>query len=63
MNQHSSRSHCILSLHLEIRPRTVNADLTAVHSTLHFCDLAGSERARKTGNQGHRLKESAHINR
>nr|CAI5854477.1 unnamed protein product [Callosobruchus analis] len=31
-------------------------------STINFCDLAGSERLKKTGNVGDRLKESNNIN-
>ena len=59
MNQHSSRSHCILTLYC----RTSN---TAARSTtagkLHLIDLAGSERIKASGVEGDRLKESTHIN-
>jgi hypothetical protein len=43
MNQASSRSHCIFTLHLEARP--VGGD-TVRRSKLHLVDLAGSERVR-----------------
>jgi hypothetical protein len=41
MNQASSRSHCIFTLHLEARP--AGGD-TVRRSKLHLVDLAGSER-------------------
>nr|XP_020458229.1 kinesin-like protein KIF27 isoform X2 [Monopterus albus] len=59
MNEHSSRSHAILTLQL-IQCCQNNK---SVHSSkLCLVDLAGSERAGKTGNTGTRLKESVHIN-
>lgn len=62
MNEHSSRSHAILSLQL-IQCCHNNSSLKSVHfSKLCLVDLAGSERAGKTGNTGTRLKESVHIN-
>ncbi|KAM9360677.1 kinesin-like protein KIF27 [Symphorus nematophorus] len=62
MNEHSSRSHAILTLQL-VQCCHNNASLKSVRSSkLCLVDLAGSERAGKTGNTGTRIKESAHIN-
>ncbi|XP_022613333.1 kinesin-like protein KIF27 [Seriola dumerili] len=62
MNEHSSRSHAILTLQL-IQCCRNNTSLKSVRSSkLCLVDLAGSERAGKTGNTGTRLKESVHIN-
>ncbi|XP_023270115.1 kinesin-like protein KIF27 [Seriola lalandi dorsalis] len=62
MNEHSSRSHAILTLQL-IQCCRNNTSLRSVRSSkLCLVDLAGSERAGKTGNTGTRLKESVHIN-
>lgn len=61
MNEHSSRSHAILTIH--VIQSCNNSSLKSVCSSkLCLVDLAGSERAGKTGNTGIRLKESAHIN-
>lgn len=63
MNEHSSRSHAILTLQLIQCCHNNNSSLKSVHlSKLCLVDLAGSERAGKTGNTGTRLKESVHIN-
>ncbi|XP_037633039.1 kinesin-like protein KIF27 [Sebastes umbrosus] len=65
MNEHSSRSHAILTLQLIQRchSSTNSSSLKFARSSkLCLVDLAGSERAGKTGNTGTRLKESAHIN-
>jgi hypothetical protein len=59
MNQASSRSHCIFTLHLEARP--AGGD-TVRRSKLHLVDLAGSERVGKTGIDGTTLKEAKYIN-
>ncbi|KAK1892937.1 Kinesin-like protein KIF27 [Dissostichus eleginoides] len=63
MNEHSSRSHTILTLQLIQCCHSNNSSLKSVRSSkLCLVDLAGSERAGKTGNTGTRLKESVHIN-
>ncbi|XP_051277556.1 kinesin-like protein KIF27 [Dicentrarchus labrax] len=63
MNEHSSRSHAILTLQLTQCCHNNKSSLKAVRSSkLCLVDLAGSERAGKTGNTGARLKESVHIN-
>uniref|UniRef100_A0A674AR82 Kinesin-like protein n=1 Tax=Salmo trutta TaxID=8032 RepID=A0A674AR82_SALTR len=48
LNKHSSRSHCILTVHIESRSRTLS-DAKYVTSKLNLVDLAGSERLGKTG--------------
>ncbi|XP_069379674.1 kinesin-like protein KIF27 isoform X2 [Paralichthys olivaceus] len=63
MNEHSSRSHTILTLQIVQCSHINNPSLkTSCFSKLCLVDLAGSERAGKTGNEGSLLKESAHIN-
>ncbi|KAM3867472.1 kinesin-like protein KIF27 [Diretmus argenteus] len=63
MNEHSSRSHAILTLHLIQHCHDNSSSLNLVRlSKLHLVDLAGSERAGKTGNTGTQLKESSYIN-
>lgn len=58
MNQHSSRSHLILTL-------TIKGECEGVQtcSRLHLIDLAGSERLDKSGSEGDRLREATHINK
>lgn len=58
INVNSSRSHCIFFMDV-IRFK----DSTEfIHTTYKFCDLAGSERLKKTDNIGNRLKEAQSIN-
>ncbi|GLE00981.1 hypothetical protein PINS_up009778 [Pythium insidiosum] len=60
MNEHSSRSHSILSIQL----KSVNLVTTSVaNGKLFLVDLAGSERLSKTGAEGQRLKEAQNINK
>lgn len=60
MNEHSSRSHLVIS----IAVLGVNRK-TGVRSSgkLHLIDLAGSERLKSTGATGDRLEEAKNINR
>lgn len=60
MNLTSSRSHCVFTLALELR-REAGSEVV-LRSKLHMIDLAGSERAHKTGAKGQVLREAAYIN-
>jgi kinesin family member 20 len=53
-----SRSHCIFFV--TVISYQIHQEITWV--TYKFCDLAGSERLKKTGNMGNRLKEAQRIN-
>lgn len=60
MNEHSSRSHAIFSIKIEM----CEIDETAVKvGKLNLIDLAGSERQSKSGATAERLKEASKINR
>ncbi|XP_036137126.1 kinesin-like protein KIFC2 isoform X2 [Molossus molossus] len=69
MNQHSSRSHALVTLTLQAASSTRGSGTTG---TLHLVDLAGSERAWKAGgvcrargdpDDAQRLREARTINR
>lgn len=59
MNQASTRSHCIFTIHLCSRQPGA---ATVRRSKLHLVDLAGSERVGKTGVGGQLLTEAKYIN-
>jgi kinesin family protein C1 len=59
MNEHSSRSHMVFTLHLD----GVDAAGQPLHGALNLVDLAGSERLSRTGAEGARLKEAQNINK
>ncbi|XP_056151323.1 kinesin-like protein KIF6 [Lampris incognitus] len=59
MNQASTRSHCIFTVHLCTREP---GSATLRRSKLHLVDLAGSERVGKTGVGGQLLTEAKYIN-
>jgi kinesin family protein 6/9 len=48
LNKASSRSHCIFTIHLEIRSKVESSE-KVVMSKINLVDLAGSERTKKTG--------------
>lgn len=60
MNEHSSRSHLVLSLYATCTSRH---GAPGMRGKLHLIDLAGSERIGRTGAQGDRLKEAQNINK
>jgi len=57
MNEHSSRSHSIFTIHMQR-----GCGCSVLCSKFHMVDLAGSERNKRTGNQGALFKESVGIN-
>ncbi|XP_043495365.1 kinesin-like protein KIF20A isoform X2 [Polistes fuscatus] len=61
LNTRSSRSHCIFTIKL-LKYYSENLTGSVDLSTFSFCDLAGSERLKKTLNIGDRLKEAQNIN-
>ncbi|XP_050970768.1 kinesin-like protein KIF9 isoform X3 [Labeo rohita] len=62
LNKHSSRSHCIFTIHIESRSRTLS-DAKYITSKLNLVDLAGSERLSKTGSEGQVQTEAMYINK
>lgn len=60
LNDRSSRSHSVLTVHVQGRDLTSG---TILRGCLHLVDLAGSERVDKSEATGDRLKEAQHINR
>ncbi|XP_029313964.1 kinesin-like protein KIF9 isoform X2 [Cottoperca gobio] len=62
LNRNSSRSHCIFTVHIESRSRTLS-DAKYITSKLNLVDLAGSERLGKTGSEGRMFKEAMYINK
>ena len=58
-NEHSSRSHLVTQVHLEI----VTPNGRAIDSSIHLVDLAGSERLGKSGASGVTAKEAQFINK
>uniref|UniRef100_A0A0G4IDS4 Kinesin-like protein n=1 Tax=Chromera velia CCMP2878 TaxID=1169474 RepID=A0A0G4IDS4_9ALVE len=59
MNEHSSRSHLVLSVVVDTKAPNGKSYL----SRMHLVDLAGSERINKSGATGDRAKEAMHINK
>ncbi|PRQ44785.1 putative minus-end-directed kinesin ATPase [Rosa chinensis] len=59
MNNRSSRSHSVLTVHVHGKDTTGGT----FHSCLHLVDLAGSERVDKSEVTGDRLKEAQYINK
>eukprot|EP00899_Mesostigma_viride_P014669 jgi/Mesvir1/23202/Mv22665-RA.1 len=60
MNEHSSRSHSMLSIHVKSSNRV--SGVSAI-GRLHLVDLAGSERVSRSEATGDRLKEAQAINK
>ena len=61
MNEHSSRSHLLLAVHITAIP--TDPSVPGTKSKLTLVDLAGSERLNRSGSQGDRLVEAQHINK
>ncbi|UZJ52428.1 hypothetical protein CBS101457_001748 [Exobasidium rhododendri] len=62
-NAVSSRSHAVLQINITQRPRTADTITETTSASLNIIDLAGSERAAATRNNGARMKEGANINK
>merc|ERR1719502_26416 len=62
LNEESSRSHAIFTLHIEARSKIESAERITL-SKLNLVDLAGSERVKKTDTEGAGLEEAKFINR
>ncbi|GET88565.1 kinesin, putative [Leishmania tarentolae] len=67
MNEHSSRSHAILQLHITKVMADTDVSTGSVITRTRTCkvnmvDLAGSERASQSGVSGDRLEEAKNIN-
>ena len=62
-NAVSSRSHAVLQINVTQKPRTADTVEETTSASLNIIDLAGSERASATRNNGARMKEGANINK
>ncbi len=62
MNSHSSRSHAVFTIHLEMRSRVESTE-KVIYTKINLVDLAGSERTKKTGSEGQTLVEANYINK
>ena len=62
MNEHSSRSHAIFMITVEVSEVWPDGRNHFKVGKLNLVDLAGSERQAKTGASGERLKEATKIN-
>ncbi|XP_030946459.1 kinesin-like protein KIN-14J isoform X1 [Quercus lobata] len=60
LNERSSRSHSVLTVHVRGTDLETNAVL---RGSLHLVDLAGSERVDRSEATGDRLREAQHINK
>ncbi|GAA0153082.1 microtubule binding motor protein [Lithospermum erythrorhizon] len=60
LNERSSRSHSVLTIHVRGTDLKTNSSM---RSSLHLVDLAGSERVDRSEVTGDRLKEAQHINK
>jgi kinesin family protein 20 len=66
MNQSSSRSHSIFTIHVIKCPVTEEGNIIedcARYIKMSIVDLAGSERYKNTNSSGDRLKEAGNINK
>ena len=62
-NHQSSRSHAVFQVFVRQSRKTAGLKSDVTHAKISLIDLAGSERATVTSNQGDRLREGANINK
>ncbi|KAJ1729171.1 tubulin-dependent ATPase kip3, partial [Coemansia biformis] len=62
-NAVSSRSHAVMQVHVRQKAKAGGLQTDVTTATLSIIDLAGSERATVTKNNGARMREGANINR
>ncbi|XP_037041680.1 kinesin-like protein KIF12 isoform X2 [Bradysia coprophila] len=63
MNDYSSRSHTILSVHITSELQAENGVFISKQGKINFVDLAGSEMTKKTNSEGKTLEEANNINK
>lgn len=64
MNEHSSRSHSILTLNIDSELQdSTDYHIITKHGKISFVDLAGSERVKETKSEGDTLVETGMINK
>lgn len=63
MNDYSSRSHTILSVHITSEMQAENGVFISKQGKINFVDLAGSEMTKKTNSEGKTLEEANNINK
>ncbi|XP_072156923.1 kinesin-like protein KIF12 isoform X2 [Bemisia tabaci] len=63
MNEHSSRSHTILTVHITSEQQMENGVFITKQGKINFVDLAGSEMTKKTHSEGKTLEEANNINK
>lgn len=61
MNKHSSRSHCMFTVSVSTKERTIDGITLQRNGCLHMVDLAGSECAKTAGN-GSKAREAERAN-
>lgn len=63
MNEYSSRSHTILSVHITSEQQAEGGVFISKQGKINFVDLAGSEMTKKTNSEGKTLEEANNINK
>ncbi|XP_059622637.1 kinesin-like protein KIF12 [Phlebotomus argentipes] len=63
MNEHSSRSHTILTVYITSEQQAERGVFLSKQGKLNFVDLAGSEMTKKTNSEGKTLEEANNINK
>lgn len=63
MNDYSSRSHTILTVHITSELQAEGGVFISKQGKVNFVDLAGSEMTKKTNSEGKTLEEANNINK